>query len=213
MRLSTMIALVPLLALGACKQEQGAVADREEDVAETATRAPDEERATADDRAPGETSPQSDEEMIDNAESAAPEAVSKDATIIAMEADGTMRTLRAGSSAFTCIPNNPNSPGNDPMCLDKNGLEWAQAWMSKGDPPAGKVGFGYMLQGGSDASNTDPYAQTPAEGEDWIDTGPHVMIFNAPSLLDDYPKQAGDPSRPYVMWPETKYAHVMVPVR
>jgi hypothetical protein len=156
----------------------------------------------------------SDEELIANATSAAPEAVAQDATVMAMDAQGKMRTLREGSNNFTCMPDNPPSPGNDPMCLDQNGMEWAHAWMTKTAPPEGKVGFGYMLQGGSDASNEDAHATGPAPGEDWVDTGPHVMIFNAGAMVQGYPSQKDDPdtSQPYVMWPGTPYEHLMVPV-
>ena len=54
-------------------------------------------------------------------------------------------------------------------------MEWAGALMAKKDPPAGKMGFGYMLMGGSDASNTDPFATEPKPGGQWVDTGPHVI--------------------------------------
>jgi hypothetical protein len=64
------------------------------------------------------------------------------------------------------------------MCVDQNGMAWVDALMNKKDPPKGKMGFGYMLAGGSDASNTDPFATTPAPGGKWVDTGPHVMVFN-----------------------------------
>ena len=33
------------------------------------------------------------------------------------------------------------------------------------EPNTQVVGLAYMLQGGSDASNTDPFATEPAEGE------------------------------------------------
>ena len=134
------------------------------------------------------------------------------ATIVAVDSAGGMRTLREGSGTFTCLPDNPNSPGNDPMCLDPNGLEWVQAYVARTEPPSGQVGFGYMLQGGSDASNTEPHATGPAPGEEWVDTGPHVMIFATREVLAGYPRQAGDPSRPFVMWPDTPYEHLMVPV-
>ena len=106
----------------------------------------------------------SDAQLIKNALSAAPKAVAKDATVVAMDDKMQMRTLRKGKNNFTCMPDNPKSPGNDPMCLDAGGMQWAQAWMSKTNPPAGVVGFGYMLKGGSDASNTDPHAEKPAQG-------------------------------------------------
>ncbi len=155
-----------------------------------------------------------DEELIKNATSAAPEAVAKDAAVVAMDDKMQMRTVREGKNNFTCMPDNPMSPGDDPMCLDKGGMEWAGAWMSKKQPPAGLVGFGYMLVGGSDASNTDPHAEKPASGAEWVDTGPHVMIFNVGEAGNSYPRQGENPdtSVPYVMWPGTPWEHLMIPV-
>ena len=65
----------------------------------------------------------SDEELIADATSAAPEAVAQNATVMAMDAQGKMRTLREGSKNFTWMPDNPPSPGTDPMCLDQNGMD------------------------------------------------------------------------------------------
>ncbi len=161
---------------------------------------------------PGHALPTTDAEMITNALSAAPAAVVETATIVAMNEKGEMRTLRQGAGLFTCMPDNPTTPGNDPMCLDKNGMAWAQAWMEHKEPPRGQVGLGYMLAGGSDASNDDPYAKAPAAGRSWIDTGPHVMILNATEMMRDHPRTAENPRAPYVMWGSTPYAHVMMPV-
>jgi hypothetical protein len=102
-----------------------------------------------------------DEQIIKNAMSAAPEAIGKDATIIDVGSDGKIRVVRKGSNQFACMADNPNTPGPDPMCADRNAMEWVEAWLSKEEPPKNKVGFMYMLAGGSDASNTDPYAQKP----------------------------------------------------
>ena len=154
-----------------------------------------------------------DQQIIKGATAAAPAAVAKHATVVAFDAKGNMKTLRQGTNGFTCIPDNPQSPGTDPMCLDKNGWEWAQAWMSKKDPQPGKIGFGYMLQGGSDASNDDPFAKEPAKGHKWVDTGPHVMIFGATSQMEGYPTTAENPKVPYVMWGKTPYSHLMIPVK
>jgi hypothetical protein len=156
--------------------------------------------------------PATDQEMTASAMSAAPASVTRDATIIAIDANGQARTLREGTGPFTCLPDGP-SPGVDPMCLDQNGLEWAKAWMGHETPPADKLGFGYMLAGGSDASNEDPFATEPAAGDSWVETGPHVMIFNTAGRFDGYPTTHDDPSRPYVMWPGTPYEHLMIPVR
>jgi hypothetical protein len=156
-----------------------------------------------------------DAQLIKSAMSAAPAAVGKNATIVAMEADGTMRTLRKGTNGFTCMPDNPATPGPDPMCLDANAMEWAHAWMTHKTPTAGKVGFMYMLAGGTDASNTDPYAAKPTATNHWIKTGPHIMVVGADATFyDQYPKAADpDTSVPYIMWAGTPYQHLMSPVK
>jgi hypothetical protein len=157
----------------------------------------------------------SDAELIASAESAAPPSLGKHATIVAMEADGKMRTIRKGSNGFTCMPDNPATPGPDPMCMDANAMEWVHALVGHKPPTANKVGFMYMLQGGTDASNTDPYAEKPTASNHWIKTGPHVMVVGADqSFYDQYPK-AADPetSTPYVMWAGTPYQHLMAPVK
>ena len=40
-----------------------------------------------------------------------------------------------------------------------------------------------MLAGGTDASHTDPYAQKPEASNNWIQTGPHVMIVGAKEMV------------------------------
>ncbi len=154
-----------------------------------------------------------DAETIKNAESAAPPAVGAGAAVYAPQDDGSMKTLRESKNGFWCMPNDPNTPGNDPMCGDGNSMEWAMAWMSKKDPPKGKVGLIYMLSGGSDASNTDPFATAPTEANNWVTTGRHIMIMNAMDMMAGYPADAKpDTSKPYVMWSGTPYQHLMVPV-
>src|SRR5689334_13160879 len=98
-----------------------------------------------------------DQEIIASAMKAAPPKVAQNATIVAINPDGTMRTVRKGTNNFTCMGDNPETPGPDPMCMDKNAMDWVHAWIGKKNPTAGKVGFMYMLAGGTDASNTDPY--------------------------------------------------------
>jgi Ni/Co efflux regulator RcnB len=155
-----------------------------------------------------------DAALIKSAESAAPAAVARDAAVHAMDEKGNMRTLREGTNGFRCMPDNPVTPGSDPMCGDANSMEWAMALMQKKEPPKGKVGFMYMLAGGSDASNTDPYATKPEAGNNWVETGPHVMIVNATDMMQGYPTDpTPDTSRPYVMWAGTPYAHLMIPVK
>ncbi len=157
---------------------------------------------------------QSDDDMIKSAESAAPAAVASKAAVFAVDETGTMKTLREGVNGWWCMPDSPATPGPDPMCGDANAMEWAMAWIGKTEPPAGKVGFMYMLAGGTDASNTDPHASAPTDGNNWIVTGPHVMVLNATDLMAGYPADAmPDTSAPYVMWAGTPYAHLMVPLQ
>jgi hypothetical protein len=151
--------------------------------------------------------PSTDAELLASARSAAPESISKDATVMTWD----MRGLHVGSNGWTCVPDGP-SPGVDPMCMDKNGTDWMMALMHGAKPDTSKMGFGYMLMGGSDASNTDPTATAPKDGK-WIETGPHVMILNIGDRFAGYPTSADDPSKPYVMWSGTPFAHLMMPVK
>ena len=155
-----------------------------------------------------------DAAMIASAMSAGPKSISAKATVMAMEANGKLRTLRQGSNGWTCLPDDPSTPGPDPMCGDKNAMAFIAAMTAHKPPPQNQAGFMYMLQGGTDASNTDPYATKPANGK-WIKTGPHIMIVGAgKAFLDQYPKGADpDTKAPYVMWAGTPYEHLMVPVK
>lgn len=156
----------------------------------------------------------SPDDSIASAESAAPAKIGRGAAIVVPEANGSMKTLRAGTNGWTCMPDVPSTPGPDPMCWDANAGKWLDTWMAHKAPPAGLVGVIYMLAGGSDAGNTDPYADKPHQGEDWVTTGPHIMIVGSKEVLTGYPRGVKpDTSVPYVMWDGTPYAHLMVPVR
>jgi hypothetical protein len=158
---------------------------------------------------------QADAQLIASAVSALPAKMQKNATVIVMEDGGKTRTLRTGSNGFTCMPDNPVTPGPDPMCMDRNSTDWVNAWAGHTTPPSLKVGVMYMLEGGTDASNTDPYATKPEAGNHWIKTGPHVMVVGGDaSFYDNYPKNADpDTAVPYVMWAGTPYQHLMLPVK
>jgi len=150
---------------------------------------------------------------VASAESAAPASLAHNATIMVADASGAMKSVRQGSNGWTCIPDDPNTPGTDPMCFDGNAGKWVQAMLGHKPPPNGAPGVMYMLEGGTDASNTDPYATKPTAENDWIKTGPHIMIVGNKDMLTGYPSGAKpDTSMPYVMWAGTPYAHLMVPV-
>lgn len=164
----------------------------------------------------GQTSSSANEsnQPIASAESAAPASIARNATIVARDAGGNMKTLRSGTNGWTCQPDTPSSPGPDPMCWDGNAGKWLDAYTAHKPPPGGVVGVIYMLAGGSDAGNTDPFATKPHQGEDWVTTGPHIMIVGSKEVLSGYPAGAKpDTSAPYVMWAGTPYAHLMVPIK
>jgi len=144
---------------------------------------------------------------IARAMSAAPPEISRKATILDIDPDGEMKELRAGTNGWVCMTESSGAP----MCLDKEWQGWADALMSKADPQVKSVGIAYMLKGDNGASNTDPYAEKATADNQWIISGPHVMILTPDAtLLDSLPT---DPNSggPWVMWKGTKYAHIMVP--
>ena len=158
---------------------------------------------------------QTDAEKVRSAVSAAPPSISADAAVLDWPAEpgGAMRTLRAGSNGWTCLPDMPATAGTDPMCLDGPWMEWADAWMNRRDPEYTEMGFGYMLQGGAAESNTDPYATGPTPDNEWMDEGvPHLMIIVPdPAALEGLPTTP-DGGGPWVMWRGTPYVHLMAPM-
>lgn len=158
--------------------------------------------------------PLSSDDLIKNALSAAPAGIAKGAAVMAPGATAAapMIELRKGSNGWTCLPDDPSTPANDPMCMDKNAMAWAEAWMSKKTPQIPGVGLGYMLQGGSTADNDDPFAKQPKAGGQWIIEPPHLMLFGTkidPTAYSSTP----DTTQPWIMWKGTPYEHLMVPVQ
>ncbi len=143
------------------------------------------------------------------AEAAGPSSLSKHATI--MDRDG--KEVRKGTNGWTCMPDNPNTPGTDPMCMNEPWLNFKDAVKNKTKPTYTHVGIAYMLQGDSPVSNTDPYAKAPKPGDDWVEgLGAHIMV-----LVPDVEtlKNVSTDSKnggPWVMWAGTAYAHLMIPI-
>jgi len=161
-----------------------------------------------------EASKMTREQKIANAMSAAPAAVSANATILdwpAKEGDAPP-VLRKGTNGWSCLADMPDTEGNDPMCLDGPWMKWVEAYLSKTTPMVGSVGIGYMIApGGAKASNSDPYAMKATSDNQWAHHPPHMMIV-VPDLksLDGI---STDPANggPYVMFKGTPYAHIMAP--
>lgn len=148
----------------------------------------------------------SKQEKIKRAMMAGPASISAHATIL----DWDMTELRKGTNNWTCLP---DRMGNDPWCMDKTWLSFLSAYVKKETPTVTQIGFAYMLVGDSAVSNTDPFATSPTPDNQWIASGgPHLMI-----LIPSKEALAGLPTDhnnggPFVMWANTPYAHIMVPV-
>lgn len=204
---ATALAAISLCIVAACQGEaENAGAERAE-AAPTgaATQDQDPPRGSA-------------EWKIQNAMSAAPEELARNATIMDWPdtEGGDMRELRAGTNSWTCMPSTPNvveMPAvEDPMCLDERWMAWLGAWVGRDAPRIQSVGLGYMLRGDGGASNTDPFATGPMPDNEWVQAGPHLML-----IVPDVRQLEGIPTDPanggpWVMWSGTPYAHVMVPV-
>jgi len=139
--------------------------------------------------------------------SAAPKGVAKDAGVMRMTADGSMKTLRDSKNGFNCMIMMGNK-----MCADENSMAFFEAMMKKQNPPD-KLGIAYMLRGDDGASNTDPTAAKKTADNHWVVTGPHIMVVG-PGVKSMGLSDAADPdpNKPYLMWANTPYAHAMIPV-
>ncbi len=149
----------------------------------------------------------SDAELIADAESAAPESVTANATIKTSEG----RVLRQGSNSWTCYP---GSGAIGPMCNQSQWDKLIGAVMTKAPIDVTEFSLSYMMAGEGEAlgvSNVDPFATEPTDDNQWVKEGPHLMI-----LVPDQTALEGlstDPNDPvYVMWKDTPYAHIMVKV-
>jgi len=150
-----------------------------------------------------------DDAKIKSALSAGPDSLTKNATI--QDWDGTV--LREGSNGWTCLPDIPDNGGTDPWCVDKTWLDFLNALGEKKAPPTAGLGIGYMLAGDAPVSNIDPAAKEKTDDNQWVmDLGAHLMVaVPDTAMLGNYntdPNGGG----PWIMWPDTPYVHLMVPI-
>jgi len=147
---------------------------------------------------------------IKSAMSAAPESVSAKATVV----DWNMKTLKEGSNGWTCLPDHENALGNAPWCVNEPWLNFLKAYIKKEEPTYNGIGIAYMLMGDAPVSNSDPFATEPTGKEnDWVTgLGAHLMVLvpNHESLKVFSTDHLN--GGPWVMWPDTPYVHLMIPV-
>lgn len=159
---------------------------------------------------------------IARALSAAPTSIAAGAAVDVADAKGRLTELRHGSNGWTCIIDNAEAIKQDPIehhpaCFDKPGLEWIEAFTAGQVPNPGRVGYAYMLEGGSSWSNTDPKATKLAAGQkDYIRIPGHIMILNARvANSSGFPSGQANPNtrKPFVMFGGTAYAILIIPVK
>lgn len=158
--------------------------------------------------------PISREDKIRNVSSAAPSSIVSKATILdwPTKAGDSPPVLRAGSNGWTCFPDNPETKGNDPMCLDESWMTWLAALQARKPPEITHVGVAYMMTpGGVLGSNADPYAKQETPTNQWGLDGPRIMI-----VVPDQKELAGLPTDrsavgTFVRYAGTPYAHVVIP--
>ncbi len=147
--------------------------------------------------------------QIKGAMSAAPTSVSAEAAIV----DWNMNQLREGTNEWTCLPDRPDTPGNDPWCITEAWMNFLHAYVNQTEPTYSEIGFAYMLQGDTPVSNSDPYATEPTGPEDWVtDLGPHLMMLVPDAALLENISTDHLNGGPWIMWPGTPYAHIMIPL-
>ena len=157
-----------------------------------------------------QTADVTEEDLLQRLEGVAPAEVLGSATLLHVTDAAEMQTVREATNGWTCM-----YPGTNPMCVDAGGLEWMHALMQGSDKAPQDLGFVYMMLGDEGASNIDPAATTETPDNAWVKTGPHVMIVGATArpMLLGYPRQAeADPTNAFVMWADTPYEHLMLPV-
>jgi hypothetical protein len=154
------------------------------------------------------------EEKIANAMSGGPASIAANATIMdwPSEPGGSLTELRAGTNGWTCLPDDPTTPTNDPICADPEWLAFLEAGMAGEEPTVDSIGIAYMLQGGSVADNDDPSIMEPAAGAEWQVDPPHIMILTPEGWDPAVYTTDHHSGNPWIMFGGTPAEHVMFPV-
>ena len=149
---------------------------------------------------------------------AAPSFIGKYATIIG----GSGKIIRKGSNGWTCQSGNSRSfPKGGwknvheamPTCHDIQAMNWMMAYSNGTTPKLDTDGWMWMLHGDVGEDNLVPMVMNKKDSTPgkWIESGPHLMLMpKDPSSLDNYNADFTN-GAPYVMFPGTDYAHVMIP--
>ena len=148
-----------------------------------------------------------DQADTQSAISAGPHSITKNATIMRWNGD----VLRQGSNGWTCLPDIPGDGGNNPWCVDASWQNLLDALSNNKAPSYDKIGIAYMLAGDAPVSNITPTGKK--EDGDWVEgLRAHLMLLVPDHSMFDNISTDPDNGGPWIMWPNTPYAHIMVPI-
>jgi hypothetical protein len=99
--------------------------------------------------------------------------------------------------------------------MEAASAQTGMAWMKGEKPQLKRDGFMWMLHGDMGEDNTTPMVLKKSDAADpsqWIESGPHMMLMPKDvaalaNFTDDFTR-----GEPYVMFPGSDYAHLMIPV-
>jgi hypothetical protein len=124
---------------------------------------------------------QDNQKKIAYARSAAPASVAANATVMI---NG--KVVSEGNNGWTCMPDTMPNDGAA-MCNDAMWMKMMNAISNKGEFQANGIGISYMLLGepsGAGVSNSNPYHPDPKSADDYVESGPHLMIIVPKDLLE-----------------------------
>ncbi len=157
--------------------------------------------------------------QIETYSSAAPSYIGDFATVIG----GNGEILREGTNGWICQAGNPRPYPRDgwksaheamPACHDEEGMKWMMAFAEGKTPNLIRDTYMWMLHGDVGEDNLVPGVLNENEStpEQWIESGPHLMLMpKDPESLKNFTTDFRK-GEPYVMFPGTVYAHLMIPV-
>lgn len=155
--------------------------------------------------------PMTRDQLINLALSGAPPHIAKEATVMIPGDDGKLMEVKKGINGFTCVPDDPGTPIEDPICSDEAAFQWVNSLMNNDPKPANTVpGISYMAKGGAHWEKDGKILMKEELGAKMVKEPPHWMVFWP---FDS--KASGIPSLPnpggvWVMFDGTPYAHLMI---
>ena len=160
---------------------------------------------------PASRTSKSDEEKIASAMQAGPKFVTQNATVLDWPSSpgGEFRVLRAGTSAWTCLPGIPQRTHDEPGCFDQVFLKFMKDSMAGRTPDVQSVGISYMY-GGFWVPNK---SHAMGSGNEFH-VGPHIMIIGLDQKTMQTLNHDGSNGEPYVNHlPGRSELYLVIPIR